>query len=182
MTDEFAKNLGSSAAVNGGLAFESMEEDAMEGKYLTFRVGHDRYGIAIRYVTEIVGVQKIIEVPELPDYMLGIISLRGQVIPVMDARMRFHHESTVFDERTCIIIIDLEGLVIGLIVDRVDEVVQLKDQQLESADTISRLGNKFVESIGKLGDQIILIVNPERIMSDKQLNELQQKMETEAHG
>lgn len=160
-----------------------IDSDSMEGKYLTFNVADDRYAIAIKYVTEIVGLQKIIEVPELPEYMLGIISLRGTIIPVMDSRLRFHRTATEFDERTCVIIVNLDGMVIGLIVDRVDEVVTMTPDQLESADTIGRLGNRFVQSIGKLGekgDKVVLIVNPAKIMSDSQLEEIQNTLEGQA--
>lgn len=160
-----------------------IDSDSMEGKYLTFNVADDRYAIAIKYVTEIVGLQKIIEVPELPEYMLGIISLRGTIIPVMDSRLRFHRTVTEFDERTCVIIVNLDGMVIGLIVDRVDEVVTMTPDQLESADAIGRLGNRFVQSIGKLGekgDKVVLIVNPAKIMSDSQLEELQNTLERQA--
>lgn len=157
-----------------------IDSDSMEGKYLTFNVAEDKYAIAIKYVTEIVGLQKIVEVPELPEYMLGIISLRGTIIPVMDARLRFHRAATEFDERTCVIIVNLDGMVIGLIVDSVDEVVTMTPDQLESADTIVRLGNRFVQSIGKLGekgDDVVLIVNPAKIMSESQLEEIQNVVE-----
>ncbi|MDP4095008.1 MAG: chemotaxis protein CheW, partial [Bacillota bacterium] len=84
------------------------EEDTQKDKYLTFVVGSETYGIEIRHVTEIIGIQPITEVPELPEYIRGIINLRGKIIPVMDVRMRFKKSFKEYNDRTCVIVVDIE--------------------------------------------------------------------------
>lgn len=99
---------------------DGMDEDAMRGKYLTFSLGeNDLYGMEIRYITEIIGIPSITQVPEMPEYIKGITNLRGKVIPVMDARLRFGKIEKPYDERTCIIVVDTGAFPIGLVVDSV---------------------------------------------------------------
>ena len=92
-------------------------EDTQEGKYLTFQLNEEEYGIEIGYVTEIIGLQNINVVPDMPHYIRGVINLRGKVIPVMDVRLRFGAPERQYDERTCIIVINVKEQSIGLIVD-----------------------------------------------------------------
>ena len=87
------------------------EEDTQKGKFLTFSLGNESYGLEIKYVTEIIGIQPITEVPELPEYIRGIINLRGKIIPVMDVRLRFKKPFNEYNERTCIIVIDVGYIV-----------------------------------------------------------------------
>ena len=91
-----------------------LEEDTQKGRYLTFGLGNEAYGIEIEHVTEIIGIQAITELPELPEYIRGIINLRGKIIPVMDVRLRFKKEFREYNDRTCIIVIDISGISIGL--------------------------------------------------------------------
>lgn len=96
-----------------------IEEDTLKGRYLIFTLDKETYGVEIKYVTEIIGIQTITEIPELPEYVKGIINLRGKIIPVMDVRLRFKKEPKEYNDRTCIIVLDIRDLTIGLIVDRV---------------------------------------------------------------
>src|SRR5690554_6663806 len=112
---------------NTNLDFEEILEDTLHGKYLTFAIGNEAYGIEIRFVTEIIGLQPITEVPEVPKYVKGIINLRGKIIPVIDVRLKFRKEPIPYDDRTCIVVIALDTLVVGLIVDNVAEVVSIGD-------------------------------------------------------
>ena len=100
-------------------------EDTMLDKYLSFSLVEEFYGIDIKYVTEIVGVQPITIVPDLPNFIKGIINLRGQIIPVMDMRLKFKKEDVEYNDRTCIVVIDIEDDSIGLIVDEVAEVISI---------------------------------------------------------
>jgi len=90
------------------------EEDTQKGKYLTFIIGKEVYGIEIKYVMEIIGMQQITEVPELPEYIKGIINLRGKIIPVLDVRLRFKKEPMEYNDRTCIIVVDIKDVSVGL--------------------------------------------------------------------
>ena len=107
-----------------------MEEDTQKGKFLTFSLGKEDYGVEIKYVTEIIGIQSITEVPDLPAYINGIINLRGKIIPVMDVRLRFGKTVREYDDRTCIIVIDINDISIGLIVDRVSEVINIPESEI----------------------------------------------------
>ena len=93
---------------------ELEEDDETEaGKYLTFNLDNEAYGLEITYITEIIGIQKITEVPELPEYVKGIMSLRGQIIPVVDVRLRFGKPDRTYDERTCVIVVEISCTILG---------------------------------------------------------------------
>lgn len=106
------------------------EEDTQQDRYLTFSLGNQIFGIEIRYVTEIIGIQPITEVPEMPDYVKGIINLRGKIIPVIDVRLKFRKEPAEYNDRTCIIVIDIHEISIGLIVDNVAEVLTITEENI----------------------------------------------------
>lgn len=99
-----------------------IEEDTLKGRFLTFRLANEDYGLEIRYVTEIIGIQKITEVPDMPCFVKGVINLRGKVIPVMDVRARFSLPERDYDERTCIVVVNVEEKSVGLVVDKVNDV------------------------------------------------------------
>ena len=94
------------------------EEDTQKGKYMTFKSGHEYFGIEIRYINEIIGMQSITAIPEVEPYIKGLINLRGKIIPVIDVRIRFNQEPFQYTDRTCIIIINVKSTVVGLIVEQ----------------------------------------------------------------
>lgn len=145
----------------------SLEEDTQKGKFLTFLVGREEYGIEIKYVTEIIGgMQAITEVPEVPAYVKGIINLRGKIIPVMDVNLRFKKEARAYDDRTCIVVIDIYDLSVGLIVDHVAEVVALADEEIAPPpDARSGFRNNYIKGIGKAGQSVKLILDCQRLLS-----------------
>ena len=110
---------------------EFMEEDTQKGMYMTFKSGREHFGIAIKYVNEIIGIQKITAIPESEEYIKGLINLRGKIIPVIDVRLRFKQEPLEYNDRTCIIIIDVQSTVIGLIVEKIEEVVTIPDENID---------------------------------------------------
>ena len=105
-----------------------------EGKYLTFTLAQEEYGIGILKIKEIIGMMPITTVPQTPDFVKGVINLRGKVIPVMDLRLRFGMEGIEYNERTCIIVVEIEGstglLQIGIVVDSVSEVLNIKAEDI----------------------------------------------------
>lgn len=150
-----------------------MEEDTQKGRFLTFSLDKETYGIEIRYVTEIVGIQTITEIPELPEYAKGIINLRGKIIPVMDVRLRFKKEPRAYNESTCVIVIDIDDISIGLIVDSVAEVLSIPEEGIVEAPKINRsLSSRYVNYIGKVGDDVKLLLDCERLLSDDELEDL----------
>jgi purine-binding chemotaxis protein CheW len=151
----------------------ALDDSTMEGKYLTFIIGNESYGIGIRYVTEIVGIEAITEMPEMPDYVKGIINLRGNIIPVLDVRLRFNMEQREYDDRTCIIVVFCNGVLIGLIVDSVSEVLTLPAGDIVELPKISAgIQNRYIQNVGKIGHQVVLLVNCERLLSEEELETL----------
>lgn len=146
------------------------DENSLNGRYLMFLIGKETYGIEIRYVTEIVGIQAITEMPEMPPYIKGIINLRGKITPVMDVRLRFLMEPRDYDDRTCVIVIEYSGVWIGLIVDSVSEVLTLSEENIvEPPRYGSGIPNGFVKNIGKVGSDVVLLLDCEKLLSDEAL-------------
>lgn len=154
------------------LEFE--EEDTQKGKFLTFSIGSEVYGLEIKYVTEIIGIQEITQVPELPDYIRGIINLRGKIIPVMDVRLRFRKPIKSYNDRTCIIVVEVNGASVGLIVDTVSEVISIQEQQIVPPPELNKAqGNRYIKGIGKVGNEIKLIVDCSRLLNDEEVQALE---------
>ncbi|MFP4698311.1 MAG: chemotaxis protein CheW [Eubacteriales bacterium] len=145
-----------------------LEEDTQKDKYLTFDIGNEQYGINIKYVIEIIGIQDITEMPEQPIYVKGIINLRGKIIPVIDVRLRFKKEFRPYNDRTCIIVVDIVGMSIGLIVDSVEEVVDIQEQDIVNPPKMNENEkNKYLKGIGKIGDKVKLLLDCEKLLNDK---------------
>jgi purine-binding chemotaxis protein CheW len=149
------------------------EEDTQKGRYLIFTLGKEYYGIEIRYVTEIIGIQAITELPELSDYIRGIINLRGKIIPVMDVRLRFKKEFQEYYDRTCIIVININEVSVGLIVDSVSEVLSIDDQNIVEPPRMNKGSqNRYIRSIGKVGSDVKLLLDCEKLLSDNDMDDL----------
>jgi len=145
-------------------------EDTLKGRFLSFLIGNEMYGIEIRYVTEIVGIQAITAMPEMPDYIKGIINLRGNIVPLMDVRLRFSMEQKAYDDRTCVIVVDFADTAIGLIVDSVSEVVTLADENISELPQNSLgLSNRYLKHIGKLDSDVILLVDCVKLLTEDEL-------------
>ena len=151
-----------------------MEEDTQKGRFLTFSLDAEVYGIEIRYVTEIIGIQAITEIPELPDYVKGIINLRGKIIPVMDVRLRFKKEPRAYNDRTCVIVIDIQEISIGLIVDSVAEVITIPEENMVEPPQMSKgISNRYIKKIGKMGNDVKLLLDCEKLLSEDEAEKLE---------
>lgn len=139
-------------------------EDSQKGKFLTFRIDREDYGLEIRHVTEIIGIQKITEVPDMADYVRGVINLRGKVIPVIDVRARFHLPARAYDERTCIIVVHVRDLAVGLVVDKVNEVADIPENQIEPAPRTSSPSGRYIQGIGKIGNEVKIILDAGKLL------------------
>lgn len=148
------------------------EEDTQKDKFLTFQLGNEFYGIEIKYVIEIIVIQAISEVPELPPYIKGIINLRGKIIPVMDVRVRFKKEEIAYNDRTCIIIVKIEDISMGLIVDAVSEVLNIQDSEIIAPPEITRRSNKYIKAIAKVNEDIKLILNCNKLLENDEIENL----------
>lgn len=157
--------------LNDDMALE--EEDAQKDRFLIFSLYEADYGIEIEYVTEIIGIQVITEIPQVPEYVKGIINLRGEIIPVIDMRLRFKKPPLEYNDRTCIVIVNIKEVVIGLIVDRVLEVSTIKEEDIVEPPRKSKEFNRrFIKKIGKVSGEVKLLIDCENLLSQDELEEL----------
>ncbi|MEE1217063.1 MAG: chemotaxis protein CheW [Agathobacter sp.] len=153
------------------------DNDAQKDKYVTFKSGSEYFGIKIEYVNEIIVYQEITEIPETEDYIKGLINLRGKIIPVVDARIRFRQEPFEYNDRTCIIVLNVKNLVVGLIVEKIAEVVEITEGNIVSNPKIGKADksqNKYVYGIGRVGDKVKLLLDPEKLLNDEDTALLEQ--------
>lgn len=153
------------------------DNDAQKDKYVTFKSGSEYFGIKIEYVNEIIVYQEITEIPETEDYIKGLINLRGKIIPVVDARIRFRQEPFEYNDRTCIIVLNVKNLVVGLIVEKIAEVVEITEGNIVPNPKIGKADksqNKYVYGIGRVGDKVKLLLNPEKLLNDEDTALLEQ--------
>ncbi len=152
---------------------EEVIEEAQKGRFLAFLIGNEAYGIEIKYVTEIIGIQNITEMPEMPDYIKGIINLRGRIIPLIDVRLRFSKAPRDYDDRTCVIVVGVDGFSYGLIVDSVYEVLSIPDEETSPLPEINTTsGSRYVKLIGKTASGIVLIVDCERLLTSDDIGDI----------
>ncbi|MCH5253882.1 MAG: purine-binding chemotaxis protein CheW [Lachnospiraceae bacterium] len=158
----------------------SDEHDTQKGKYMTFKSGNEYFGLEIQYVNEIIQLQPITAIPETEDYIKGLINLRGKVIPVVDVRLRFKQEPFEYNDRTCIIVINVKGMMVGLIIEKIAEVVEIKEDNILPPPSIGRADkahHKYVYGIGKVGDSVKLLLDPDKLLNDEDLSVVEQANE-----
>ena len=155
-----------------------------QNKYVTFKTGKEYFGLKIEYVNEIVVYQEITQVPETPEYIKGLINLRGKIIPVIDVRTRFKMEPLEYNDRTCIIVVKLQELVIGLIVEQIAEVVEILPENVLDPPVLGKeekvVENRYVYGIGTVGDSVKLLLDPEKLLKDEDISLLEDLDEEEA--
>jgi purine-binding chemotaxis protein CheW len=140
---------------------------------MTFKSGNEYFGLEIRYVNTIIQLQSVTKIPETEDYIKGLINLRGKVIPVIDVRLRFKQPELDYNDRTCIIVINVKSMMVGLIVEQIAEVVEIADDNILPPPTIGRGDkghNKYVYGIGKVGDTVKLLLDPDKLLNDEDLS------------
>ena len=144
--------------------------DAQKDKFLTFQIAEEEFAIPIGHVIEIVGIQKITEVPDMPDFVKGVINLRGKVIPVMDVRLRFHLPAVAYDDRTCVVVVSVGNVTIGLVVDTVSEVVDIPEGNISPPPRFSSAtSGRYVSGMGKIGEAVKIIIDAEKLLKDDEL-------------
>ena len=143
---------------------------AQEGKFLTFALGNEEYGLEILIVREIIGYMEITHVPQTPEYIKGIINLRGKVIPVVDLRTHFGMDAIEVTESTCIIVVEItqddRHIETGIIVDQVSEVLDIANDQIEEAPQFgSSVETNFILGMAKVGDSVKILLDIDRVLS-----------------
>lgn len=137
------------------------------GEILLFTIEDNVYGIEIQYITEIIGIQPITIVPKVPAYIKGVINIRGKVVPVMSVRSRFGKEEIEFDSRTCIIVVEWDGVAVGLIADRVREVETVKPEEIcPTPDYKSVNMNQYIRCIINSEDGVRLLLNCQKLVME----------------
>ena len=161
---------------------EELEDDAQRGKFMTFRTGKEYFGINISYVNEIIMMQPITAIPEAEDYIKGLINLRGKIIPVIDVRTRFKMEPQEYTDRTCIIVINVKTTVIGLIVEQIAEVDTISEDDIVPPPSLGNKEhehNKYVYGLARTGDSVKLLIDPEKLIKDEDLEVIEDIQEEE---
>lgn len=148
--------------------------ESMAGKYLTFDLGEEVYGIGILKVQEIIGLMNVTKVPRTPECVRGVINLRGKVIPVMELRLKFGMESKEDTERTCIIVVQVEWehheITMGILVDEVSEVVDIKADQIEDTPSFGvAVDTDFILGMGKVRERVIMLLDSDKVLSGEEL-------------
>jgi purine-binding chemotaxis protein CheW len=148
-----------------------------EGKYLTFSLGREEYGIGILRVKEIIGMIRITPIPQTPLFVKGVINLRGKVIPVVDLRLRFGMEIIDYTDRTCIIVVEIDTdggfLKMGIVVDSVTEVLNIKGADIEDAPRFGvRLNTAYILGVAKTGGGVKILLDIDRVLTTQELDVL----------
>ena len=145
-----------------------------EGKYLTFTMADEEYGIGILKIKEIIGMMPITSVPKTPEFVKGVINLRGKVIPVVDLRLRFGMDSMDYMARTCIIVVEIEGqsgtVMIGIVVDSVSEVLNIKAGNIEETPTFgTKLNTDYILGMAKMEGSVKILLDIDRVLYVEEL-------------
>ncbi len=142
--------------------------DDLNGRYLTFYIAEAIYGLELKHVIEIIKMEPITPVPNVAYYIKGIINLRGKIVPVIDVRTKFSLEGVPYDDKTCIIVVVINDMQVGLIVDQVSEVVSAEQAVLTTPPTAGgNNASKYLSSIATFGNRVVLNIDCERFfMSD----------------
>ena len=145
-----------------------------EGKYLTFTLAEEEYGIGILKIKEIIGMMRITTVPQTPEFVKGVINLRGKVIPVIDLRLRFGMKEMGYTDRTCIVVVEIEGtsdtVMIGVVVDSVSEVLNLKGEEIEEAPTFgTKLNIDYILGMAKMEGGVKVLLDIDRVLKQDEV-------------
>ncbi|MCL2078493.1 MAG: chemotaxis protein CheW [Oscillospiraceae bacterium] len=143
------------------MGMNMMVEDVMRGKYLTFLIGDVSYGIEINYIREIISVQDITLIPHTHMYVKGIINLRGTVVPVIDMGMRFGGNEIIYTEQTCIIVFNMDEMIVGILVDGVQDVLDIADEDIQDPPktTGNAIKNNFIKAVGVAAGEVKQLID-----------------------
>jgi purine-binding chemotaxis protein CheW len=145
-----------------------------EGKYLTFTMAEEEYGIGILKVKEIIGMMPTTTVPQTPAFVKGVINLRGKVIPVIDLRLRFEMDAIDYTERTCIVVVEIESptgtVMIGIVVDAVSEVLNIKGEDIEETPTFgTKLNTDYILGMAKMEGGVKILLDIDRVLGQDEV-------------
>jgi len=147
------------------------------GKYLTFTLAEEEYGIGILKVKEIIGMMPITTVPRTPEFVKGVINLRGKVIPIIDLRLKFSMEAIPYSDRTCIIVVEIDSdtttVLIGIVVDAVSEVLNIREDEIEETPQFgTRLNTEYILGMAKIQKGVKILLNIDQVLSSEEITTL----------
>ena len=150
-----------------------------EGKYLTFSLAEEEYGIGILRIKEIIGMMPITTIPQTPEFVKGVVNLRGKVIPVVDLRLRFGMEPIEYTERTCIIVVEIDAqagtVMIGIVVDAVSEVLNIKGEDIEDTPTFgTKLNTEYIMGMAKMEGAVKILLDIGRVLTGEEIATLEE--------
>ena len=145
-----------------------------EGKYLTFSMANEEYGIGILKVKEIIGMMAVTMVPQTPSYVKGVINLRGKIIPVVSLRLKFGLEEIDYTDRTCIIVVEVKtgagSVLMGIVVDEVSEVLNIRSAEIEDTPTFgTSLKTDFILGMAKTGNRVKILLDIDKVISGQEM-------------
>lgn len=150
-----------------------------DNQYVTFIIADENYGVEVLKVQEIIGMTEIVFVPNSPDFMKGVINLRGSVVPVVDMRKRFHMDERPYDMFTVIIIVEIKKMLVGMIVDSVSDVVGIPESGIhETPHFTAKIDTQFIAGIGQVTDKLVILLDIDQIFSADEIKTMEQE-ETE---
>ncbi len=134
-------------------------EDTQQNRYLTFLLGEEVYGIAIGNVIEIIGVLPVTPLPGAPDYLKGIMNLRGKIVPVIDVRLKFKKPAVEYTERTCIVVVEVQEMTVGLLIDEVSEVLTIDAQDVVPPPSMKDVHSKYISGISRTDEKVKMLLD-----------------------
>lgn len=158
--------------------FDDDDEDTQKDRFLSFKIAEEEYAVAVSCVIEVIGMQKITHVPDMPEFVKGVINLRGQVIPITDIRMRFGMETREYDDRTCIVVVNVQETFVGIVVDTVSDVLDMPEESISPPPKINQTpGSRYIEGLGKVGEDVKIILNVDKLLYEKEFSEIDKVQE-----
>jgi purine-binding chemotaxis protein CheW len=179
----------SNSGAKGTVKHPNMHDEKLEirklngGKFLTFFLAGEEYGIEILSVHEIIGMLPITSVPGTPGYICGIVNLRGKIIPIIDLRRKFGMESKAQTAETCIIVVNVQGVEVGIVVDRVSEVINIAAGDIEPPPSFGKdVNTDYILGIGKSASKVKILLNIDRVLSADQIVQIQKMADSDEDG
>lgn len=170
----------SSTAIKEAATYES-PNTAKAGKYLTFVLGTEEYGLEILKVMEIIKIIDIVPIPNVPEYIKGVINLRGKVYPIIDLRLKFGMPAKEYDKETCIIVVNLKDFLMGILVDTVSEVLDVTEEQIEPPPNFgSSVDTNFILGMGKIEKDVKILLDIDKVLKTDQIEILKTSTELAA--
>ena len=155
-----------------GTTYQSSDDSSLI-QLVTFKIGDEEFGVDILKVQEIIRMMPITKVPNAPAFVEGVINLRGKVIPVIDMRKRFGMAASTHNDQTRIEVMDLQGQVVGFVVDAVSEVLRIKESTVEPPPpVVAGIGSEYMRGVGKLEDRLLILLDLDKLLDEKELDSL----------